>query len=315
MTILSLQDFENILSGDPEELGVHLQLVDRDLEIEGHDVRVHCHCLTLDGNGKISPSRLIEYMRDSIADYAIPRSKMAQAKERDQKHKSTRAVMGLFHEAKATFTDLAKTGEGGELLLFLLAERFLNLPQVLCKMDLKTNPEMHYHGADAVHAGITANGILKLYWGESKMYKNATDAVRDCLKSLAPFLTEGRKEGSARERDLVLLSDKADLNDPDLTAALKTYFDRSSQKSNRVQYCGVALICFDVSFYPDADTQGIAEKMIEEARAEIENVVKNVSGRLTTENLSNFEIQFLCVPLPSVEKFRAMFLETLGHGA
>ncbi len=222
--------------------------------------------------------------------------------------------MGLFHEAKAIFTGLAKTGEGGELLLFLLAERFLGLPQVLCKMDLKTDPEMHYHGADAVHAGITEEGILKLYWGESKMYKNATDAIRECLKSLAPFLAEDRHEESVRERDLVLLSDKADLNDPDLTAALKTYFDRSSPKSNRVKYCGVALICFDVSFYPDADTQGVAEKMIEEARAEIENVVKNVSGRLTAEKLSSFEIQFLCVPLPSVERFRAMFLETLGHG-
>ena len=122
---MTLEDFQEIISGDPEEIGVHLHLVDRDIEIEGQGVRVHCHCLTLDGNGKISPARLVEYMRDCLADYAIPRSKMAQAKERDQKHNSTRAVMGLFHEAQATFTDLAKTGEGGELLLFLLAERFL----------------------------------------------------------------------------------------------------------------------------------------------------------------------------------------------
>ena len=131
------------------------------------------------------PARLVEYMRDSLADYAIPRSKMAQAKERDQKHNSTRAVMGLFHEARATFTDLAKTGEGGELLLFLLAERFLVSPRSFAKMDLKTDPQMHYHGADAVHAGLTEDGVLKLYWGESKMYQSAADAVRECLRSLA----------------------------------------------------------------------------------------------------------------------------------
>ncbi|WP_223252149.1 Hachiman antiphage defense system protein HamA [Paracoccus mutanolyticus] len=46
------------------------------------------------------------------------------------------------------FTDLKSSGEGGELLLYLLTERFLGLPQILCKMSLKTSA--HYHGADGV---------------------------------------------------------------------------------------------------------------------------------------------------------------------
>ena len=314
MNSITLEDLEKILSGDPDELGVHLELIDRDITIDGHQVAVHCHCLTLDGNGKINPVRLAEFMRDAIADYAIPRSKMIEAKARDEKHNSTTAVMGLFHRAKATFTDLSKTGEGGELLLFLLAERFLGLPQVLCKMDLKTDPQMHYHGADGVHAGLTDDGVLEIYWGESKMYKDATDAVRDCLSSLAPFLVEEHSESAVRERDLVLLSDKADLSDPDLTKAFKSYFDRSSPKSNRVKYCGVALICFDVAFYPSGDTQGVAEQILKDAREEMEKIVKNVENRLTAEKLSNFEIQFLCIPLPSVDEFRAAFLKALGHG-
>lgn len=312
---ITLEDLEAILSGDPEELGVHLQLVDRDIVVDGHKICVHCHCLTLDGNGQINPSRLAEFMRNSVADYAIPRSKMKEAKERDATFNSTTAVMGLFHQARATFTDLTKTGEGGELLLFLLAERFLKLPQVLCKMDLKTDSRMHYHGADAVHAGITEDGILKLYWGESKMYKDATTAVRDCFQSLAPFLIEDGHEGANRDRDLVLLSDKADLRDPKLTQAFKNYFDRSSPKSNRVKYCGVALIAFDVAFYPDGKSEGVAEQLIEQSRTEITKVVKNVSGRLSAEQLSNFEIQLFCVPLPSVEKFRGMFLKALGHSS
>ena len=103
------------------------------------------------------------------------------------------------------------------MLLFLLAERFLCLPQVLCKMDLKTDSRMHYHGADGVYASISETGNLKLYWGESKMYKDAIAAIRDCLSSLAPFLIEEEQEGAGRERDLILLSDRADLSDPGLT--------------------------------------------------------------------------------------------------
>ena len=45
------------------------------------------------------------------------------------------------------------------VLLFLLAERFLKLPQILCKMDLKTDPRMHYHGADGVSIGFCTDQV------------------------------------------------------------------------------------------------------------------------------------------------------------
>ena len=205
-------------------------------------------------------------MRNAVADYAIPRSQLAKAKARDQKYKSTDAVTALVEQAKRSFTDLAKTGEGGEMLLFLLAERFLKLPQILCKMDLKTDARMHYHGADGIYAGVTTEGMLKLYWGESKVYKDVVSAIQDCLSSLAPFLLEPEHEDAERERDLILLSDKADLSDPALTEALKRYFDRNSTQSRRVQYCGVALVGFDAEFYPGDGVKAIADQLAEAAR-------------------------------------------------
>ena len=198
------------------------------------------------------------------------------------------------------------------MLLYLLAERFLGLPQVLCKMDLKTDSHMHYHGADGVYASVTDEGLLKLFWGESKIYKDATTAIRDCLKSLAPFLVEEDHEGASRERDLVLLSDKADLNNPQLTKAFKKYFDKSSLLSNRVEYCGIALIGFDAGFYPKNDAKAVAEEIVKAARKEMSNWLTNVSNRLSIEKLQHFDIQFFCVPIPSAEGFRKAFLEALG---
>lgn len=46
------------MSGDPDELDVHLQLVERDVEVDGCAVKVHCHCMTVDGNGRVRPKRL-----------------------------------------------------------------------------------------------------------------------------------------------------------------------------------------------------------------------------------------------------------------
>ncbi|MEG3155155.1 HamA C-terminal domain-containing protein [Sphingomonas sp. RB1R13] len=309
---ITATDLASTLTGDPEALDVHLTLVESDVSIKGHAIKVHCYCLTVDGNGRVQPHRLAEFMRNAVVDYAIPRSKVAEAKARDLRFNSTAAVAELVERAKRSFTDLARSGEGGEMLLFLLAERFLKLPQILCKMDLKTDTRMHYHGADGVYAGVSPDGILKLYWGESKVYKKVAAALSDCLASLAPFLVEPDHEGADRERDLILLSDKADLSDPELTGALKRYFDRSSVMSARVQYCGVALVGFDAPFYPADNVKAIADDIADGARKALTDWSDNIGKRLVAEKLSDIEIQLFCIPMPSAEGFRSAFLTAMG---
>lgn len=312
MSTITIADLEAALTGDPEALDVHLTLVERDVSIDGHLVKIHCHCLSVDGNGRVQPHRLAEFMRNAVVDYAIPRSKLADAKARDNRFNSTEAVAELVERAKRSFTDLAKTGEGGEMLLFLLAERFLKLPQILCKMDLKTDTRMHYHGADGVYAGVTPEGKLKLYWGESKVYENATAAIRECLNSLAPFLTEPENEEAERERDLMLLSDKADLSNPALTDAIRKYFDKSSVMSKRVQYCGVALVGFDAPFYPKESAKAVAEEVVKASRTELAGWSNSIGARLKLEKLDQTEIEVFCIPLPSADGFRAAFLKAMG---
>ena len=68
MTSLSKGDMDAALSGDPDELAVHLTLVDRDIPVDGTLVQMHCHCLAVDGNGKVQPARLAEFMRAALVD-------------------------------------------------------------------------------------------------------------------------------------------------------------------------------------------------------------------------------------------------------
>ncbi|SFI05908.1 HamA C-terminal domain-containing protein [Methylobacterium brachiatum] len=312
LSTINASVLEAAVTGNPEALEVHLAIVERDILIEGHTVKIHCHCLAVDGNGRIQLRRLAEFMRNAAVDYALPRSKVAEAKARDAKFNSTEAIAELVERAKRSFTDLAKTGEGGEMLLFMLAERFLRLPQILCKMDLKTDDRLHYHGADGVYAGVTVEGVLKLYWGESKVYDDAGDAIRSCLASLAPYLIEPEHEGAERERDLLLLSDKADLSEPILTEALKKYFDKSSKQSNRVRYCGLALVGFKAPFYPESNAQAVAEEIAGAAREALVDWREKIGKGLTANRLEDLEIEFFCVPLPSAQGFRDAFLEAMG---
>lgn len=309
---ITADDLIAALKGDPEEINVHLELVEKDVTIDGVLVKIHCHCLTVDGNGKVEPYRLAEFMRDRVVDYAISRRRVEEAKERDKKYNSSAATSSLTEEARKTFTELAKTGEGGEMLLFLLAQHFLKLPQILCKMDLKTDSSLHYNGADGVYAGVTNDGILKLYWGESKIYQTASKAITDCLKSLAPFLIEPEHGGAERERDLILLSDKADLSDPRLTEALKRYFDKNSVMSKRRRYCGVALVGFDADFYPADGQKGVAADIVTAARLELQKWKDQIGRRINAEKLHEIEIELFCLPLPSAAEFRSAFLRAMG---
>jgi hypothetical protein len=74
----------------------------------------------------------------------------------------------------------------------------------------------------------------------------------------------------------------------------------------------VALVGFDADFYPVEDATVVADEMTEAARAQVATWVASVGNRLLLERLQMFEIEFLCVPLPSAETFRASFLAALG---
>jgi hypothetical protein len=159
---------------------------------------------------------------------------------------------------------------------------------------------------------VTTDGMLKLYWGESKIYKDVGAAIRDCFASLAPFLVEPEHEDAERERDLVLLHDKADLSNPLLTDALKRYFDKTSVMSKRVQYCGVGLVGFDAAFYPGANVKAVADEIAKSARVQLDQWKSTISTRIEAEKLGLVEIDIFCLPLPSAEGFRSAFLKAMG---
>ncbi|HEY0027392.1 MAG TPA: DUF1837 domain-containing protein [Allosphingosinicella sp.] len=309
---LSLADFEQAIASKPNTLEVHLDLVERDIKVEGCKVHIHCHCLKVDADGRVSAVRLAEFMRSAVIDYAIPHEARQRAKERDNREGSSAATIELYHRALGTFTDLKTSGEGGELLLYLLAERFLNLPQILCKMSLKTSAQVHYHGADGVYADVDEDGVLNLYWGESKIHSDPARAIRECLSSLKPFLDEEEGEAAKRERDLVLLSERADLGKPDLNASLRRFFDQTDPLVKRKRYRAVALVGFDSEAYPAAGGKCGATDIVDASRKALKKWSENVGNRLVLEKLNECQIEFLCLPLPNAETFRLAVLDSLG---
>jgi hypothetical protein len=275
----------------------------------------HCYCLKVDANNNLRLNDLIDFIDEKILEYAIPNKEIDEARDYLQQTNSTAKIVRLRKKAEGLFTDLEKTGEGGEILLYILVQEFLKIPQLISKMSLKTSGQLHYQGADGVHVNYDSiTSTLNLYWGESKMYSNMNDAMGECMKSLKGFLLDPQSSGSVQERDLQLITANisANVNNPDLEDALVRYFDKDDDMSNSIVYKGLCFIGFDIGNYPADKIQKTTEVVVEEIKKEIQawkdTLVKKIKNHT---NLELKEIHVFLLPFPSVAEFRRIYLETI----
>ncbi len=282
--------------------------------INDSQTSVNCYFISLDGNKRPRVKDFARFIAEKIIDYVIPREEFARALYEAEISNSSSPIVRLNNRAKRLFTSLPKSGEGGEILLSVLAETFLGLPQLFTKMVLKTDSEMHVHGCDGIHGGVNESGHLALYWGESKLYSSATDAVRECFSSLAPFLLNNGGSYSEQERDLQLMRDGINLNDSNLTTALKSYLDPNNPMFNEIEYRGLCLVGFDCDKYPNVPNS----KEINQLREEINNVYKerreHIKKRIFAEQVESFVIELFLIPFPDVNDFRVAFRNEIGVG-
>lgn len=99
---------------------------------------VNCHHVALDGSCLPRLTDLTDNLARWVQEYVIPRSTLQKA-DNSAPHIRRRKEAALRQQALETFKKNGISGEQGELLMFVIAEAILGLPQLLCKMDLKTD--------------------------------------------------------------------------------------------------------------------------------------------------------------------------------
>lgn len=292
---------DTISRGTADSIDAYLTTVEHATDIDETETKFYSHTIALNGNGDIRLDDFIEFIIRHIVEYVIPRSEILEAQQKDQESGLNTHTVRLYREAEKLFTPLKKTGEGGEMLLFILGEVLLGLPQLLCKMSVKTAGGVHFHGADGVHVGVSDDN-LELYWGESKFYNTFDGAIAACLDSISPIL---KREEDADLEDLLLLQKYLDLGNAEHTDAIKHILNKDNSDFNAVKYCGLCLIGFDDDIYSATTT--------EEAIATSVTAWKtSISTRLKNRDLEEFKIHLFCLPVVSVEDFRKRFLQKLG---
>src|ERR1700722_716078 len=112
--------------------------------INGIDATVRFQHLRFDANGEPKFRDLAEALADHIIEYCFSARRRSAPKK---PHEFAR----LSREGRAYLRKMDTSGEAGEMLLYLLLEAVLGAPQMVAKMELKTNPKMENHGSDGIH--------------------------------------------------------------------------------------------------------------------------------------------------------------------
>lgn len=302
-------DIGGLLATGEGELSRYFSEIEVNVAIGDTKATSHCYVLELDGNGMPPVDDLVKFLASNATDFAITRSKIAEAKAYDARNNATRKLAQLQSDARALFKTTGRSGEGGELLLYLMAQEFLKLPQLISKMPHKTNKEMPVHGTDGIHISVekTEGGepILGLYWCESKLYQRPDQAIAECLKDLSEYvLVEGGAE--RRERDLQLAHDNLGENiaNPELEAALIRYLKKEDPLANRVNYRGIGLVGFDFEAYPTIQNTANIEAVRNAVAESLSKWIEKAHSGIKDHKLETIVIHLFVLPLPSVEKFR-----------
>jgi len=322
----------NVASDQRDRLGHALVAIRRDWDRLGtrlkcldHDVKTDCSRLTLRlhypalRDASATVEELIEVIRRFIPHFCLPRQQIAELYAKKDEldafdfHAELSELNGraldLFMRAQDA---TGRSGEAGELLLYLLTEWILEAPQIVAKMSLKTNRDMPVHGSDGIHVRyVPATRQLLLYTGEAKMHGSVSDAIRAAIASISDALTPTKikHEISLVRRDLDLSGLPGPARD-----LLLGYLNPMDERSNQRVDAITCLLGFDFSGYAELGGVDDAEAAFcELATRQLRKASAAFAKALSEAGLSNQTVELFLLPLPSVKQFRKIFLEALGQ--
>ena len=278
--------------------------------INGVDVNLRFKYIQFDPNGEPK----IQLLVDTLVSYFTHYCFSAQKRNIDPDLPSTeqeRLRNKLQTEARKLFRkwvgDGSTSGEAGEMILWFLLEAVLDAPQIVAKMDLKTNPQLESFGSDGIHMKII-DDILNIYFGEAKLYSNIGGALDSIFESIEKF----HEKGLVKHEYNMVTKNYKHLKENEQKQILDFITDRINSQEVKINHA--CLVGYDWNEYQKLNT---AER--ESFVRKFETLYKNDTIRLTkliqtrfdkfSKKHLHFEVFFL--PFKSVQELRDKFNEEL----
>lgn len=303
------RNINKLIAVDLEDYKQCLDSIEHEQTIKNLNTKMRFHHLRFDGNGRPMSKALAELLYQYIIHYCIAaknRPSTITAKESTQLTKEARK---LFRHPDITDESPDKTGEAGEALLFFLMESIIQAPQIVSKMELKTNRKLEANGSDGIHARWNeTDEVVDFYFGESKLYRNIDDAIYSALTSIEKFHAD-----EIYKHEFTMITKHFKYADPEVQAAVTEHILLGEPGAGaRINHA--CLIGYDWNEYENIENKS-SKQLAQDFRKKLTSETPLISSQLD-QKLKSFSRKHLLfdvffIPFPSVQTFRNDFNEAL----
>ncbi|MDF1641547.1 HamA C-terminal domain-containing protein [Thalassolituus oleivorans] len=283
-----------------------LGVLEHEYSIDGVSAKIRMHYVKFDANGCPMIKALANMLYSYIIDYCISSKNRSDVLSARQSAILTKQARDLFRHPKISENTHDRTGEAGEILLYFLMEAVLNAPQVVSKMELKTNHRDEVKGSDGIHARYDPNsGIVDFFFGESKLYTESSSAITDAINSVEQF-----HDISMYQHEFTMVTKHFKYADEVTKNAISSLIVHGEPGAN-VRINHACLIGYDFKGFKELPYGKGYDEFLQEF---LDRFLKDGSRltRLLQKRFDIFERKSLCfevflIPFPSVDDFRNAF--------
>lgn len=259
-------------------------------------------CPLIDANA-FNYDNLVLSLSDAAAHYCLSRRTWDEYQSKP---------MLLSRMVRDKFRTLSSNdGELGELMLFSFLETDLKAPKIATKMELKTNPNMYFNGADGVHYLKISGQNYQLIFGESKVYSDLMDGIAAALTSIKKFKTDSIKDdatgtlrGITFERGLINAHLLQETFSEEERAFVKSLIYPKASNPYCVDTAFAVFVLFNVAIPPEKKKLGNIEFrdwLFESLKTAINANITEIYAKISRRNLDGHNFYFYLVPFENLD--------------
>lgn len=249
-------------------------------------------------NGEWRCKRLVENLFNCVPEFCLSYSEIHEIESTEWMDKMRKAAAMIYNSPK-----YMNRGEFGELLLhYILKDLYKTIPAI-SKMYFKDGPNETVKGFDAVHVIENDEGLLDLWLGEVKFYKDARKAVTDVIPEI--------KEHFAHDylrTEFIAITNKLDKESPFYDKLSQLISPDTSLDEIFERICVPVLITFNSNIIDKHSKYTDIYK--EEMKTEMEKYFKQFEALFEKLRI-DIEVHLFLLPLKTKETFIQMLNEKL----
>ncbi|GAB1111127.1 MAG: hypothetical protein SwBeaMacB_17630 [Shewanella algae] len=283
--------------------------IEHDMEVSGVKANVRLHYLKFNGNGTPMVKALANLLYEYIIDYCISSANRPESLNARDSARLTKEARKLFRHPEISEDNPDRTGEAGELLLFFLMEAILGAPQIVAKMEMKTNHKDEVKGSDGIHARYNeVDEIVDFYFGEAKLYVDVNGAIKAALKSIEDFHSV-----NMLEHEFTMVTKHFKYSNVETKNAL-TSLIISGEPGPNARLNHACLIGYNFEAFKSLNgttPKDITDDFINKFKVNAGGICDFLQNKINGIVCKELSFEFFFIPFPSVDDFRNAFNQAL----